>query len=104
MEPMEQPASALARVVVARRGQLAFRVGLAVAVAVVCHALTGWQVALVWVVAYAAVQVGEQRAFRDVSTAAGLSPGRIRAVLATISAGTFVFGAFGMLQATYSGP
>jgi predicted signal transduction protein with EAL and GGDEF domain len=104
MEPMESPASALARVVVARREQLAFRVGLAVAVAVVCYTLTGWQVALVWVAAYVAVQVGEQRAFCDVSIAAGLTPGRIRAVLATISAGTFVFGAIGLLLATYSGP
>jgi predicted signal transduction protein with EAL and GGDEF domain len=104
MEPTESPASALVRVIVARREQLAFRVGLAVAVAVLCHALTGWQVALVWLVAYVAVQVGEQRAFSDVSTAADLTPGRTCSVLAAISAGTFVFGTVGLLQALYSGP
>ena len=100
---MESPASALARVVVARREQLAFRVGLAVAVAVVCHALTGWQIALIWVAAYVAVQLGEQRLFSDVSTAADLTPGRTRAVLAAISAGTLVFSAFGLLQSIYYG-
>ncbi|MDO9060899.1 MAG: hypothetical protein Q7U92_18025 [Bradyrhizobium sp.] len=104
MDPMESPASALARVVVARRDQLAFRVGLAVAVAVVCHPLTGWQTALVWVAAYMAVQVGEHRAFHDVHTAADLPPARSRAVLAAIAAGTFVFSAFGLLQAMHSGP
>src|SRR5450432_1574922 len=104
MEPTESPASALVRVIVARREQLAFRVGLAVAVAVLCHALTGWQGALVWLVAYVAVQVGEQRAFSDVSTAADLTPGRTCSVLAAISAGTFVFGTVGLLQALYSGP
>lgn len=100
---MESPASALARVIVARREQLAFRVGLAVAVAVVCHTLTGWQIALAWVAAYMAVQVGEHRAFRDVTTAADLTPGRSRAVLVAISAGTFVFSALGLLQTLYSG-
>jgi EAL domain-containing protein (putative c-di-GMP-specific phosphodiesterase class I)/GGDEF domain-containing protein len=103
MDPMESPASALARVIVARREQLAFRVGLAVAVAVVCHALTGWQIALAWAVAYMAVQVGEHRAFREVTTAADLTPGRSRAVLVAISAGTFVFSALGLLQTLYSG-
>lgn len=68
-----------------------------------CHALTGWQIALVWVAAYVAVQVGEHRAFRDVSTAADLAPRKSRAVLAAISAGTFVFSSFGMLLAIYSG-
>lgn len=100
---MESPASALARVVVARREQLAFRVGLAVAVAVVCHALTGWQIALIWVAAYVAVQLGEQRLFSDVSTAADLTPGRTRVVLMAISAGTLVFSALGLLQAILSG-
>ncbi len=100
---MESPAAALARVVVARRDQLAFRVGLAVAVAVVSHALTSWQTTLVWVAAYMAVQVGEHRAFHDVNTAADLTPGRSRAVLAAISAGTFVFSSLGMLQAMHSG-
>jgi len=52
MDPVESPASALARVVVARRDQLAFRVGLAVAVAVICHALIGWQTVLLWLAAY----------------------------------------------------
>ena len=103
MDPIESPASALARVVVARREQIAFRVGLAVAVAVVSHALTGWQVAVVWVAAYMAVQVGEHRAFRDVSTAADLTPGRTRAVLAAMFAGTLVFSALGLLQTMYSG-
>lgn len=103
MDPVDSPASALARVVVARRDQLAFRVGLAVAVAVVCHALTGWQNALVWVAAYMAVQVGEHRAFHDVQTAADLTPGRSRAILAAIAAGTFVFSALGLLQAMHSG-
>lgn len=102
MDPTESPAVALARVVVARRDQLAFRVGLAVAV--VCHALTSWHTALVWVAAYMAVQVGEHRAFHDVHTAADLTPGRSRAILTAISAGTFVFGSLGMLQAMQSGP
>src|SRR5476651_1007163 len=80
MDSMESPASSLARVVVARREQLAFRVGLAIAAAVVSQTLTGWQTALVWVAVYTAVQVGEHRAFFDVSTAADLTPGRTRAV------------------------
>jgi EAL domain-containing protein (putative c-di-GMP-specific phosphodiesterase class I) len=104
MDAIENSASALARVVVARRGQLAFRVGVAVAVAGVCQALTGWQVALVWVALYTAVQVGENQAFRNVSSAADLTPRRIMAILAAISAGTAVFGALGILQAVYSGP
>ena len=104
MDPIESSAAALARVVVARREQYAFRVGLAIAVAGVCEALTGWQIALVWVAVYAAVQMGEHWAFRGVSTAADLTPIRTRAVLSAISAGTFVFGALGLLQAIYSGP
>ena len=104
MDPIESSAAALARVVVARREQYAFRVGLAIAVAGVCEALTGWQIALVWVAVYTAVQMGEHRAFSGVSTAADLTPGRTRAVLSAISAGTFVFGALGLLQAIYSGP
>ena len=63
-----------------------------------------WRVTLVWVAAYVAVQVGEQRAFRDVSTAADLTPGRSRAVLAAIAAGTLVFGVVGLLLAIYAGP
>ena len=101
---MESPASALARVVVARRDQLAFRVGLAVASAGGSLVVIGWRITLVWTAAYVAVQVGEQRAFRDVSTAADLTPGRNRAVLAAISAGTFVFGAIGLLMAWFAGP
>src|SRR4051812_32329296 len=104
MDRIESPAAELARVVVARRDQLAFRVGLAAAVAIACHGLTGWRVALVWLVAYMAVQIGEHRMFHDVCTAADLTPGRTRAVLAAIAAGTFVFGALGILQAMYSGP
>ncbi len=69
-----------------------------------CHALTGWQTTLVWVAAYMAVQVGEHRAFHDVHTAADLTPERSRAILTAISAGTFVFGSLGMLQAMQSGP
>src|SRR4051812_24970167 len=104
MDLMDSPASALARFVVARREQLAFRVGLAVAVAVVCHALTGWQIGLIWFAAYGAVQVGEHQLFRDVSTAADLTTARTRAVLVAISAGTFVFGALGLLQSIHYGP
>jgi EAL domain-containing protein (putative c-di-GMP-specific phosphodiesterase class I)/GGDEF domain-containing protein len=104
MDPMESPASALVRVIMARRAQLGFRVGLAVVTAGGVAALTGWRMTLVWVVAYLAVQVGEYRAFRDVSTAADLTPGRFRAVLVSISAGTFVFGAIGLLLAAAAGP
>jgi predicted signal transduction protein with EAL and GGDEF domain len=104
MEPMESPASALARVVVARREQLAFRVGLAVTLAVASQVMIDWQITLLWAAAYTAVQVGESRAFRGVSTAADLAPGRFRAVLATLYAGTLVFGSIGVLQAMYSGP
>src|SRR5665213_650037 len=104
MEPMEGPASALARVLVARREQFAFRVGLAAVTAGGCQALTGWRVMLIWLTAYVAVQIGEHRALRDVSTAADLTPARTCAVLATISAGTFVFGAVGLLLAIFAGP
>src|SRR6202035_4374027 len=104
MEPMEGPASALARVLVARREQLGFRVGLAVVSAGGCQSLTGWRIMLVWLIAYVAVQLGEQRAFREVSTAADLTAGRTGAVLAAISAGTFVFGALGLLLAMFAGP
>src|SRR5450631_2777099 len=104
MEPMDSSASALARVLVARREQLAFRVGLAVVSALGSQVLTGWYITLVWLVAYVAVQVGEDRAFRDVSTGADLPPGRIRAVLVGISAGTFVFGSIGLLLAMAAGP
>jgi EAL domain-containing protein (putative c-di-GMP-specific phosphodiesterase class I)/GGDEF domain-containing protein len=104
MEPMESPASALARVLVVRREQIAFRVGLAVVSAGGSQALTGWWITLVWLTAYVAVQVGEHRAFRDVSTATDLTPWRIGAVLAAISAGTFVFGAIGLLLAVFAGP
>jgi hypothetical protein len=68
---MESPASALARVLVTRRQQLVFRLGLAVVSAVGSQALTGRPITLVWLAAYVAVQVGEQRAFRDVSTGTG---------------------------------
>ena len=104
MDSLESAASALARVVVARREQLAFRIGLAVAVAIVCHTLTGWHIALIWIAAYSAVQLGEHRLFNSVSSGADLTPGRTRAVLAAISAGTLVFGALGLLQAMLSGP
>jgi EAL domain-containing protein (putative c-di-GMP-specific phosphodiesterase class I)/GGDEF domain-containing protein len=104
MEPVESPASALARVLVARREQLAFRVGLAVVSAVAGQALTDWKTTLVWLTAYVSVQAGEHRAFRDVSSAADLTSGRIRAVLAAISAGTFVFGAIGLSMAMFAGP
>src|ERR1700682_852642 len=104
MEPRESPASALARVLVTRREQLVFRLGLAVVSAVGSQALTGWPITLVWLAAYVAVQVGEQRAFRDVSTGTDLAPRRIRAVLAAIAAGTFVFGTIGLLLATVAGP
>lgn len=101
---MESSAAALARVLVARREQLGFRIGLAVVSAGGSQALTGWRITLIWLAAYLAVQVGEHRAFRDVSTAADLTPGRTRAVLAAISAGTLVFGAIGLLLATLAGP
>jgi EAL domain-containing protein (putative c-di-GMP-specific phosphodiesterase class I)/GGDEF domain-containing protein len=104
MEPVESPASALARVLVVRREQLAFRIGLAVVSAAGTQGLDGWSITLVWLVAYVAVQVGEQRAFRNVSSATDLTPGRIRAVLAAISAGTFAFGALGLLMAMAAGP
>jgi predicted signal transduction protein with EAL and GGDEF domain len=101
---MESSASALARVVVARRNQLAFRIGSTAAIAVVCQTLTGWRIALVWAVAYTALQVAEHRVFRGISSANDLGPGRTRAILAVISAGTVVFGAFGLLQAQHAGP
>ncbi len=101
---MESSAAALARVLVARREQLGFRIGLAVVSAGGSQALTGWRITLIWLAAYLAVQVGEHRAFRDVSTAADLTPRRTRAVLAAISAGTLVFGAIGLLLATLAGP
>jgi EAL domain-containing protein (putative c-di-GMP-specific phosphodiesterase class I)/GGDEF domain-containing protein len=104
MEPIESPASALARVLVARREQLVFRLGLAVASAGGCMALIGWRITLVWLAAYVAEQVGEHQAFRDVSSASDLTPGRIGAVLATIAAGTFVFGTIGLLMAMVAGP
>jgi EAL domain-containing protein (putative c-di-GMP-specific phosphodiesterase class I)/GGDEF domain-containing protein len=104
MEPMESPASALARVIVARREQLAFRLGLAVVSAGGSQVLTGWRITLVWLAAYVAVQVGEHRAFRDVSGATDLGPGRICAALAAISAGTLVFGVIGLLLAIIAGP
>ena len=104
MEPTESPASALARVLVARRDQLAFRVGLAVISAGGTAALTGWRITLIWVTAYVAVQVGEHRAFRDVSAAGDLTSARNCAVLAAISAGTFVFGTMGLLLALIAGP
>jgi EAL domain-containing protein (putative c-di-GMP-specific phosphodiesterase class I)/GGDEF domain-containing protein len=104
MDPIESTSSALARVVIARREQLIFRVSLALAVAVVCQVLTGWMIALVWVAAYTAVQVGEHCAFRDVSTNTELTRRQMYTVLGTISAGTSVFGALGILQAIYSGP
>jgi hypothetical protein len=104
MEPIESPASALARVLVARREQLTFRLGLAVVSAGGCMALIGWRITLVWLAAYVAVQMGEHRAFRDVSSASDLTPGRIGAVLAAIAAGTFVFGAIGLLLAMVAGP
>lgn len=104
MDLLESPESALARVVVSRREQLAFRVGLAGGTTVVCHALTGWQIAFVWLMAYTAVQIGEYWAFLKISAGSDVTPGRFRAVLAAISAGTFSFGALGMLQAMYSGP
>jgi hypothetical protein len=101
---MESPASALARVLVARREQLAFRLGLAVVSAAGTIALTGWRITLLWLAAYVCVQVGEHRAFRNVSSATDLTRGRIAAVLATIAAGTFVFGAIGLLLAMVAGP
>src|ERR1700722_18624873 len=104
MEPVESPASALARVLVVRREQLAFRIGLAVISAAGTQGLDGWLITLVWLVAYVAVQAGEQRAFRDISSAGDLTPGRIRAVLAAISAGTFAFGALGLMMAMAAGP
>jgi EAL domain-containing protein (putative c-di-GMP-specific phosphodiesterase class I)/GGDEF domain-containing protein len=104
MEPMESPASSLARVLVGRREQLAFRLGLVVVSAGGTLVLIGWRITLLWLVAYIAVQVGEHRAFRDISSASDLTPGRIGAVLATIAAGTFVFGAVGLLLALVAGP
>ena len=101
---MESPAAALARVIVARREQLVFRLGLAVVSAGGSQVLAGWRITLVWLAAYTAVQVGEHRAFRDVSGATDLGPGRICAVLAAISAGTLVFGAIGLLLAIIAGP
>ena len=71
---------------------------------VVCHALTGWQIAFVWLMAYTAVQIGEYWAFLQISAGSDVTPRRFRAVLVVISAGTFSFGALGMLQAMYSGP
>lgn len=104
MEPTESPASALARVLVARRAQFAFRAGLGVVSAVGTQTLTGWRITLVWLVAYAAVQLSEHWAFRDISTGADFTPGRYRAVLMAISAGTFTFGAIGLLLAICAGP
>jgi GGDEF domain-containing protein len=104
MDLLESPESALARVVVSRREQLAFRIGVAAAIAVGGHVLTGWQIALAWFGVYALVQVGEHRAFLPISTAVDLTKVRFPAVLAMIAAGTFSFGAFGLLLTMYAGP
>lgn len=96
-------ADSLSAVVVARRRQVGVRIGLAVAIVLIFQSLTGLAPALVWLVAYAVSQLLERFHFRRVVAGETLA-GRDRATfLALIVVSNFIFGYFGVLQATHAG-
>lgn len=93
----------LARIMLARREQLAFRLALAAAVGLIFQVLTGWLASLVWFLAYLAIQLAEFRLFRHVTPDLDLRPGERARAAAAIALGTLVFSSIGLVEACYAG-
>lgn len=91
--------SSLTPVVLARRARLRLRLMVAVLSALAFQGLTGLVVAVLWVVAFGALQLAERVAFRDVAATTVLSRGRSIGFLLLVLASATAFSSYGVVLA-----
>jgi EAL domain-containing protein (putative c-di-GMP-specific phosphodiesterase class I)/GGDEF domain-containing protein len=99
----DDPQGSLVAVLVARRQQIAVRLGLCYVIAVIFQALSGVGPALVWVAIYTVFQIAERFLFRGVTEATGLSAGGRLAFVAAMVVSNILFAAFGIAEAAGGG-
>lgn len=95
--------SAIAQVVVARRGQIFIRVGVCLVIALVFQMLTGILPAAAWAATYTALQAVEYKIFQRVTETSPFSPrGRI-GFLAMMVTSNLAFAFFGLMVSRGAG-
>jgi len=86
----------LRAVLLARRGQLKLRLGMALVIGLACGSTTGWPIALGWIGAYFALQAMETAWMRDTRSAL--------LILGVLHINSWVFGAFAITGPVFTGP
>jgi signal transduction histidine kinase/ActR/RegA family two-component response regulator len=86
----------LRAVLLARRGQLKLRLGMALVIGLACGSTTGWPIALGWIGAYFALQAMETAWMRDTRSAL--------LILGVLHINSWIFGAFAMTGPIFTGP
>jgi two-component system, sensor histidine kinase len=86
----------LRAVLLARRGQLKLRLGMALVIGLACGSTTGWPIALGWIGTYFALQAMETAWMRDTRSAL--------LILGVLHINSWVFGAFAITGPVFTGP